>query len=97
MVYGITSKYGATRWSTSDINMCGRQKDMLAFVGMGYKGVDCIYQLGTLSEIPKFSRVFANSSANTTPVCDYKHFNFQTTNGYVYTYPWDLNNIERQY
>ena len=42
MVYGITSKYGATRWSTSDINMCGRQKDMLAFVGMGYKGVDCI-------------------------------------------------------
>ena len=41
VVYGNTSKHGATRWSTSDINMCGRQKDMLAFVGMGYKGVDC--------------------------------------------------------
>ncbi|KIM56385.1 hypothetical protein SCLCIDRAFT_1220418, partial [Scleroderma citrinum Foug A] len=41
IVYEITSKYGAIRWPTSYNNMCGRQKDMLAFMGMGYKGVDC--------------------------------------------------------
>ena len=41
IVYEITSKYGAIRWPTSYNTMCGRQKDMLVFMGMGYKGVDC--------------------------------------------------------
>ena len=41
IVYEITSTYGAIRWPTSYNNMCGRQKDMLVFMGMGYKGVDC--------------------------------------------------------
>ena len=58
VVYGNTSKHGATRWSTSDINMCGRQKDMLAFVGMGYKGVDCSNSIALeLEEKDRFGNV----------------------------------------
>ena len=41
IVYEITNKYGSIRWPTSYNNMCGRQKYMLVFMGMGYKGVDC--------------------------------------------------------